>query len=212
MCVCFRKELNRAAAAQTKLSRLVDEQTFKTFKLDCYPDEGPADRNPRKIMERVYEHCKRYAEEFSPASGNLFFTGPTGLGKTFLSSAIAREIIEKGYSVVYDSIANIVGDYENIKFGKGGSEEGLRKYDDCDLLIIDDLGTELITQYSESVLYTLINNRINLKKPMIISSNLDADSLGRFYSQSILSRLSGEFLTMPFTGEDIRQKRRAAKK
>ena len=78
----------------------------------------------------------------------------------------------------------------------------------CDLLIIDDLGTELVTQYSESVVYTLLNNRINMRKPMIVSTNIDGERMGEIYSQSIVSRLSGEFMILPFKGTDLRQRRK----
>ena len=175
----------------------MEDQTFKSFKLDLYP-EGAA----RKNMERIYNKVKDYAENFSSKSGNLLFTGGTGVGKTFLSSAVARHVIDKGFSVVYDSISNIVNEFEAVKFNK--AQIDLSKYDICDLLIIDDLGTEMITQFSESVVYTLLNNRINMRKPMIVSTNINADSVGDLYSQSVVSRLAGEFLVLPFKGNDIR--------
>lgn len=201
MCACYRKALNKEAASRTKLARLMEEQTFKSFKLDLYP-EGAA----RKNMERVYNKVKDYAENFSPKAGNLLFTGGTGVGKTFLSSAVARHVIDKGFSVVYDSISNIISEFEAVKFNK--SQIDLSKYDTCDLLIIDDLGTEMITQFSESVVYTLLNNRINMRKPMIVSTNINADRVGEMYSQSVVSRLSGEFLILPFMGKDLRQYRK----
>jgi DNA replication protein DnaC len=197
MCSCYRKALNKEAAGRTKLARLMEDQTFKSFKLDLYP-EGAA----RKNMERIYNKVKDYAENFSSKSGNLLFTGGTGVGKTFLSSAVARHVIDKGFSVVYDSISNIVNEFEAVKFNK--AQIDLSKYDICDLLIIDDLGTEMITQFSESVVYTLLNNRINMRKPMIVSTNINADSVGDLYSQSVVSRLAGEFLVLPFKGNDIR--------
>jgi len=128
------------------------------------------------------------------------------VGKTFLSSAVARHVIDKGFSVVYDSISNIISEFEAVKFNK--AQIDLSKYDTCDLLIIDDLGTEMITQFSESVVYTLLNNRINMRKPMIVSTNINADRIGEMYSQSVVSRLSGEFLILPFVGKDLRQHRK----
>lgn len=201
MCNCYRKALNKEAASRTKLARLMEDQTFKSFKLDLYP-EGTA----RKNMERVYNKVKDYAENFSAKSGNLLFTGGTGVGKTFLSSAVARHVIDKGFSVVYDSISNIISEFEAVKFNK--SQIDLSKYDTCDLLIIDDLGTEMITQFSESVVYTLLNNRINMRKPMIVSTNINAERVGEMYSQSVVSRLSGEFMILPFMGNDLRQFRK----
>ncbi len=202
MCSCYRKALNKEAASRTKLAKLMEVQTFKTFKLDLYPEENGV----RKGMERIFNRVKDYAENFSEKSGNLLFTGGTGVGKTFLSSAVARHVIDKGFSVVYDSIANIVADFEAVKFNK--ENRNLDKYDSCDLLIIDDLGTEMVTQFTESVVYTLINNRINMRKPMIVSTNIDADRINEMYSQSIVSRLSGEFLVLPFRGHDLRNYRK----
>ena len=202
MCSCYRKALNKEAAGHTKLAKLMEDQTFKTFKMDLYPEEGGARRN----MERIFNRVKEYAENFSERSGNLLFTGGTGVGKTFLSSAVARHVIDKGFSVVYDSIANIIDEFEAVKFNK--KPINLDKYDTCDLLIIDDLGTELVTQYSESVVYTLLNNRINMRKPMIVSTNIDGERMGEIYSQSIVSRLSGEFMILPFKGTDLRQRRK----
>lgn len=202
MCNCYRKALNKEAASRTKLARLMEDQTFKSFKLDLYPEAGGA----RKNMERIYNKVKDYAENFSSKSGNLLFTGGTGVGKTFLSSAVARHVIDKGFSVVYDSISNIVSEFESVKFNKAQTD--LSKYDTCDLLIIDDLGTEMITQFSESVVYTLLNNRINMRKPMIVSTNINPERVGEMYSQSVVSRLSGEFLVLPFVGKDLRQNRK----
>ncbi len=202
MCSCYRKALNKEAASRTKLAKLMEVQTFKTFKLDLYPEENGI----RKAMERIFNRVKDYAENFSDKSGNLLFTGGTGVGKTFLSSAVARHVIDQGFSVVYDSISNIIADFEAVKFNK--ENRNLDKYDSCDLLIIDDLGTEMVTQFTESVVYTLINNRINMRKPMIVSTNIDADRINEMYSQSIVSRLSGEFLVLPFRGNDLRQYRK----
>lgn len=204
MCTCYQRELVRLSGEKSKLASLLSEQTFKNFKLELYPDIPSGSASPRKQMEKGLIRCKEYAEKFSISSGNLFFNGPTGLGKTFLSSCIAGELIGKGFSVVYDSVANIISRFESVQFNKGGTPAELNIYDDCDLLIIDDLGTEFITQFSESVIYTLLNNRINAHKPIIVSSNLDQNTIQQYYSQSIVSRLTGEFSTIPFTGSDIR--------
>ena len=207
-CTCYIKELNKLSAGASNLSARLEKETFKNFRLDYYADETDANgKNPRKIMERVFELCRKYAEEFSLNSGNLFFNGATGLGKTYLSSAIAGEVMQKGNTVIYDSAQNIIDAFESYKFGKPDAPADLDGYTDCDLLIIDDLGTEFITQYSISVIYTLLNNRINAHKPTIVSSNIDGETLSAYYPQSIVSRLSGEFITVPFIGTDIRTSR-----
>lgn len=205
MCSCYQKELARAAMARTKISLLLQDQSFKNFRLDYYSDApGANGKSPREIMAHVFDFCKNYAKQFTPHASSLFLNGPTGLGKTFLSSCIAREVIERGFSVVYDSAQNIVNDFERVKFDRGGEKADLDRYSECDLLIIDDLGTEFITQYSMSVVYTLLNDRILAQRPTIVSSNLDGDVLRQYYSESIVSRLSGEFMTVPFFGSDIR--------
>ena len=204
-CTCYIKELNRLSAGSSNLSARLEKETFKNFRLEYYPDETDASgKNPRRIMEKVFELCKKYADEFTPDSGNLFFNGATGLGKTYLSSCIAGEVMQKGYKVIYDSAQNIIDAFESYKFGKADAPADLDGYSDCDLLIIDDLGTEFITQYSISVVYTLLNNRINAHKPTVVSSNIDGETLSSYYPQSIVSRLSGEFITVPFIGTDIR--------
>jgi len=203
MCSCFIKELNKLSAAESNLSQRMSKETFKNFRLDYYPDDGGS-RSPKAIMSKVFDLCKNYAETFSEESANMFFNGPTGLGKTFLSSCIAGEVIAKGYSVIYDSAQNIIDAFESYKFGKNDAPDSVDKYTECDLLIIDDLGTEFITQYSLSVVYTLLNNRINSHKPTIVSSNINGEQMDSYYPKSIVSRLSGEFMTVPFMGSDIR--------
>lgn len=203
MCSCFIKELNRLSAVESNLSQRLAKETFKNFRLDYYPEEGGS-RSPRAVMTKVFNLCKNYADTFGDNSANLFFNGPTGLGKTFLSSCIAGEVISKGYSVIYDSAQNIIDAFEAYKFGKPDAPDSLDKYSECDLLIIDDLGTEFITQYSLSVIYTLLNNRINSHKATIVSSNINGEQMDSYYPKSIVSRLSGEFMTVPFMGTDIR--------
>lgn len=213
MCSCYVKELNKLSAQRSNLSTLLGTECFKNFKLEYYNDEADqSGKSPRQRMAQVYDFCKKYAETFSAQSRNLFFTGATGLGKTFLSSCIAGEVIGKGYSVIYDSAQNIIDAFESYKFGKADAPDNIEKYSNCDLLIIDDLGTEFITQYSISVIYTLLNKRINSKLPMIVSSNINGETLGTYYPQSIVSRLSGEFVTVPFVGTDIRTAKNGRRK
>ena len=121
-------------------------------------------------------------------------------------------MIEHGYSVVYDSAQNIIHAFEQVKFDRAGEKADLDQYSNCDLLIIDDLGTEFITQYSMSVVYMLLNNRILAQRPTIVSSNLDGEVLKQYYSESIVSRLSGEFMTVPFVGSDIRVRKGGQRK
>ena len=142
---------------------------------------------------------------FSLNAGNLLFIGGTGLGKTFLSACIARAVADRGYSVVYETAGHLFSKLEQAKFG--GSEEARReiaKYNTCDLLILDDLGTEMPGQFVTAALYGLLNDRLLANKPMVISTNLNVDELTRRYSPQIASRLHGSFNRLTFVGEDIR--------
>ena len=142
------------------------------------------------------------------SSGNLLFIGGTRLGKTFLSACIARTVADRGYSVVYESAGHLFAKLERAKFnGDENAREEIKKYNECDLLIIDDLGTEMPGQFTTAALYSLVNDRLLSGKAMIISTNLNVDDLGRRYSPQIASRLRGSFTRVAFLGEDIRVKK-----
>lgn len=121
MCACYQRELARVAMSRTKISMLMQDQSFKNFKLDYYSDlKNGNGKSPRETMAQVFEFCKNYAKQFTPHANSLFLNGATGLGKTFLSSCIAREVMERGYSVVYDSAQNIINAFEQVKFDRAG--------------------------------------------------------------------------------------------
>ena len=212
MCSCL-----RALCAQEQikeLSKLLDlgEQSFDSFSIyyysqDPWPGEGIS---PRENMEFIYEVCLNYAEKFETFYfKNLFLTGPPGLGKTFLSACIARTVSEHGYSVVYDTAVNIFARFEEQKFSRDrlDAEEArdeTRRYLGCDLLILDDLGSELTTPFVQSALYTLVNARLTAGRRTVISSNLSMDDVRGRYTGQIASRLEGEYRVLPFFGADIR--------
>jgi DNA replication protein DnaC len=185
----------------------VGKESFEQFRLDYYsqkidPELGVS---MRTVMEKTFKTCRSYALTFSERSPNLLFSGGTGLGKTFLSACIARTVANNGYSVAYESAAHLFSNLERAKFG--GDEEqrqNVLKYTACDLLLIDDLGTEMGGQFTTSALYTLVNDRILAGKPTIISTNLNTEELARRYSPQIASRLRGDYLRVAFVGEDIR--------
>jgi DNA replication protein DnaC len=159
-------------------------------------------------MERNFQNCRRYALTFSLNSGNLLFVGGTGLGKTFLSACIARAVADRGYSVMYETASHMFSKLEKAKFTP--TEDSRREADklmECDLLIIDDLGTEVVNQFTLSCLYHVINTRLNLQKPTIISTNLTPGELRKLYSDRISSRLTGEFQVIPFYGTDVRKQK-----
>jgi DNA replication protein DnaC len=163
-------------------------------------------------MQTVLGFCRRYAEEFSEkTSDNILLTGATGLGKTHLSTAIGQEVIRRGFDCVYVSAQNLLSDFEYERFGRSyrdDSPDRTEGYFRCDLLIIDDFGTEMGNQFTVASLYNLINSRMNAGKPMIINTNLSSGEIRSRYDDRIASRLFGEFIFFRIQGTDIRQQKR----
>ena len=210
MCECLR-ELCRQEQKKELTFLNVGRESFEQFRLDYYPDrEDPKfGVNIRTIMDKTYQTCRRYAQGFSDRSPNLLFSGDTGLGKTFLSACIARAVADKGFSVVYETASHLFNKLEQAKFNP--SEESRReveKFTACDLLIIDDLGTEMPGQFVTAALYNLVNDRLLSGQPMVISTNLNVEEITRRYSPQIASRLHGNFTRLTFVGDDIRLKLR----
>ena len=210
MCECL-AELCRQEQKKELTLLSVGKESFQQFRMDYYPDRFDPNigASPRAIMEQNFKTCRNYAQQFSMNSGNLLFNGGTGLGKTFLSACIARAVADRGYSVVYESAGHLFSKLERAKFsGDEEAREEVKKYSGCDLLIIDDLGTEMPGQFVNSTLYNLINDRLLSCKPMVISTNLNViEELPKRYSPQIVSRLQGHFKLIPFIGEDIRVKK-----
>lgn len=204
MCECL-QELCRQEQKKELSSLLNGKESFDGFRLDYYPTEPDPSLgvSPRQLMERTFRRCKRYAREFRLGAPSLLFSGGPGLGKTFLSACIARAVADSGFSVVYDTAGKLFEDFEAVKFG-GDQRDLTHKYLNCDLLIIDDLGTEMTTQFTQSVLYRVINDRLLESRPMIVSTNLTDSALRQRYSPAIASRLLGAFEVCLFLGRDIR--------
>ena len=203
----YTREQNR------RLSKLLDlgSQSFDTFSLDWYspqvwPEYG---RSPLENMGMVREICREYARSFERRGGNLLFTGPPGLGKTFLSACIAREVSERGFSVVYDTAAHIFQQFESAKFGRENPYEEdpdreINRYLNCDLLIMDDLGTEMMTNFIPPMFYRTVNDRLLNQRHTVLSTNLTVEQLGQRYGAAALSRIQGEYQVLRFFGDDIR--------
>ena len=207
MCSCLR-ELCRQEQKKELTSLLGSgRESFESFRLDVYSDlyDEKLGVSPRKLMQSNFNICRRYAQNFTPQAGNLLFSGATGLGKTFLSACIARQVADRGYSVVYETAIRLFSDFESEKFG-GEEQRGLsRKYLACDLLIIDDLGTEMTTQFTISALYNVVNTRMMENRATIISTTLAPETLEGRYSPQIASRVLGTYRLLKFAGSDIRR-------
>ena len=206
MCSCL-KALCREEQKQ-ELSQLTDgTQHFGAFRLDYYPDrvDSRYGASPRAIMEKNFRKCLRYAESFDENSGNLLFVGGTGLGKTFLSACIANVVADKGHSVAYESAPRLFGKLEKDRFNPDEeSHAQVQLLLDSDLLIIDDLGTEMPGNFVTAALYSLVNDRLLSQKATVISTNLNISEIAQRYSPQIASRLQGSYQGLTFVGEDIR--------
>ena len=209
MCSCL-AELCRQEQKKELTVLSAGRESFDQFRLDYYSDK-PDPRtgfSPRSVMERTFQNCRRYAMGFSMKAGNLLFSGNAGLGKTFLSACIARSVADQGFSVVYESAGHLFAALEKARFeGNEDNRRAAAKYADCDLLIVDDLGTELPGQFVTAALYSLVNDRLLENRPTIISTNLVEDDFAKRYGPQIASRLKGCYRRMTFVGEDIRQLR-----
>ena len=204
ICACMKKKLVEAAYESSGMAELLRVQSFENFDLSYYAEDAQTAAH----MKRVFDICLAYAQNFDPAGcANLLLMGGTGLGKTHLSTAIARRVIDAGHDVFYATSGNLISDFEIQKFGHStGGETGLgtSQYFDCDLLIVDDLGTEIINQFTATVLYNIINTRISRRKSTIINTNFSRDELRAKYADRITSRLFGEYRVIPFVGKDVR--------
>ena len=190
-------------------------QSFDRFSLQYYAAAPLASSgtSPRQRMEGIFAICRGYADHFGEDSENLLFTGAPGLGKTFLSASIARVVAQKNFSVAYDTASGLLGVFEKEKFSRDTDEQSdaasrVRQLISCDLLILDDLGTEMSTAFTQSALYTLIDGRLRGGKKTVISTNLSPDEIGERYGAQLASRINGEYLILSFIGRDIRALRK----
>ena len=213
VCRCLRQYYAREQ--KKDLSQMLDlgGQSFDTFELDWYSPQvlpGQSKSARRQMEDTVYETCVDFAHQFGRRPRNLLLFGAPGLGKTHLSAAIAREVSDMGFSVVYDTAAHVFERFETQKFGREDSEaqRDVERILDCDLLILDDLGTEMTTAFVQSALYQIINSRLMEKRSTIINTNLSPDKLAQRYTPQIASRVEGEYQLLAFVGEDIRKLRK----
>lgn len=204
LCRCVKEAKAKHAYYTSGLGKALENQSFDTLDMRYYTGTTSQGISVKRIMENLVDYCKDYAESFVPGAENLLFIGSSGLGKTHIASSIGKAVIDKGYSVVYESAQKLVDAYEAERFGRGESVDTGR-FLSCDLLIIDDLGTEFNTQYTLSVLFNVLNYRIINGLSTIVTTNLGFAEIENNYKERIYSRLRGEYHPLIFCGEDIRR-------
>ncbi|MCH5323915.1 MAG: ATP-binding protein [Eubacterium sp.] len=211
-CECFHELLRQIAAKKLSESLPIGLSTFDSFELKYYSDiKDPklGGLSPRNIMEQNLRSCEKYAENFHLPYESVFMSGGTGLGKTHLSLAIAKKVIEKEYSVVYGSVPDLLRRIETAHFDRREDDaDVIFTVKECDLLVLDDLGAEFSTQFYISTLYDIINTRLNFGRPTIVSTNLTSEELVQRYTDRIASRLLS-MKRMLFVGSDIRVSKRS---
>lgn len=210
-CKCFEQRLIDKAYQQSNLHNLLQRENFDTFRIDYYSNEKSKDNetSSRNNMQDILLSCINYAKDFNKHDKNLFFYGSPGLGKTFLSHAIAKDLLEKGNIVLYQTASDLIDFIRNNKFDQSRNEVNpmLERIFLSDLLIIDDLGTEHLTEFSKMELFNIINKRLLTGNKMVISTNLSLRELQEKYPNRLTSRILGHFELYKFYGEDIRIKR-----
>lgn len=207
-CKCYNELLKQLAFKELSECTPLKISKFKDFNVNYYPENTDANGvSIRSKMTDIFNFCKDYADDFDTNSPSLFLFGETGLGKTHLSLAIAGEVIEKGFSVVYGSTQNLLTMIEREHFGRSEEQDGTTedKLLCCDLLILDDLGAEFTTQFTVAELYNIINSRLSMELPTIINSNITFEELEKRYTNRITSRIIGTYTKLMFCGNDIRQ-------
>lgn len=203
MCRCMKIAVSEAKLHDSEIGVLAKKQSFDNFSFDYY---SGADKDN---MQRNFSTLKAFAEEFGKdSSESWLLMGETGLGKTHLTTSVGSVVIRRGYDVLYKSMQGMMDDFERAQF-HGGDPEEVQKYFRADLLIIDDLGAEMTTQFTVSSLYNVVNTRINAAAPTIISTNLTQSQLRERYTDRITSRLFGEYRPLLFRGTDIRRQKLA---
>lgn len=209
-CNCLEQRLIFEAQKNSNLSKLFETQDFNTFNFSYYSKEidDKEGVSPYERIKDIFNTCKSYANNFNNEIKNLFFYGDVGLGKTFLSSAIAKVVLLKGNTVLYQSATKLFSLYSDFMFSRIDQNEAksrIQQFFDADLLIIDDLGTEAINTYSISFLFELLNDRILNEKKTIISTNLTISELPKIYTSRLHSRILEHYILLKFIGKDIRR-------
>lgn len=210
-CKCYEEELRKARFARSNLGKAAAGQNFENFSFSYYsPVKQPGKAlSPRANMEGNVDTLKGFAANFDALNNNILLYGGSGLGKTHLSSAVANLLLDAGKTVIYETAGEIFSTFEAEKFSKGGMRPySTQDYFDCDLLVVDDLGSEFGTSFVDAALFNIVNTRGLMDKKLIINTNLKEKELDKRYSERTLSRLRGCFSMLEFYGDDIRVQKR----
>ncbi|MDO5716239.1 MAG: ATP-binding protein [Tissierellia bacterium] len=214
-CVCLQKRLVQAYFEMSDLEGILAEQNFQCYNPMVFSDEPLEGKeySAREWMDRVRTKMEHYVEEFTPRQAkNLLFYGPTGTGKTFMTGCVAKALLERGKIVIYMTAMALMSLYQELTFGntphRGDLKEKVHLLKTCDMLIIDDLGTEMESQFHHSVLFDLINHRLSTHRPFLINTNLTLNQLSARYDDRTFSRMVAATEVIPFYGKDIRWERR----
>lgn len=210
-CHCFKQRAIDLVYTQSNIRSILKDENFENFSYDYY---SKTDSNPAtgltsfQTMQNAVGHCKKFINEFDLMFSNLFFYGDTGVGKTFLSNCVAKELLDTTHSVIYFTAFQLFDIFEKNTFHKGGDNLDIiaahQNIFECDLLIIDDLGTEMPNSFTASQLFLCLNERILRKKSTIISTNLTLNKVAEIYSERTFSRISSSYIILKLFGDDIR--------
>ncbi len=208
-CQCYEKILKEESFRRLNSQSPLTLCDFSNFDLAYYsPLSHKEDSSPREQVGKIFQYCQRYAQTFSLSSANLLMSGRTGLGKTHLSLAIAKQVIENGFGVIYGSAPDLLSQIERERFSRSETDlQPMQLMLECDLLILDDLGAEFSTSFTNAAVYQLMNSRLNKRLPTIISTNLTLQELLKLYGERVFSRLIGSYVPLFFVGQDVRQKK-----
>ncbi|MFI3172256.1 MAG: ATP-binding protein [Eubacteriales bacterium] len=211
-CHCFKKLIIELLYLQSNLKEMLKKENFSTFNLSLYSSrciDSMTGRSSLETMQNMLDTCHNFVDTFGVEHNNLFLYGDTGVGKTFLSHCIAKELIDHSFSVIYFSAFTLFDTLAKSKFNKDLDAKSINEYIfDCDLLIVDDLGTELTNSFITSEFFHCINERLFRNKSTIISTNLSLESLRDLYSERTFSRITSKYTMLKLTGEDIRLKKK----
>ena len=208
-CLCMKRRLMDKLYDQSNVRDMLQVENFDNFNFSLYSAAQSKEEgiSPKVNAEKLYRRALAFVEDFGNGA-NLLIYGGTGLGKTFLCNCIAKDLLERGHTVLYLTAGQLFRRLEEQRFHKSDDEEEAKEWDqellDAELLIIDDLGTEFSTIFTASELFRIVNDRQLAKKAVVISTNLGPTELMNLYSERVTSRFLGEFEQMKFFGDDIR--------